>query len=186
VTQEPELTETPQPTEALEPTEAPQPTEALESTEAPQPTEALGPTEATEEAEVVEPKERPTVYWGLGRRKTAVARVRLMRGSGRIIVNGTDADEYFTDERQIQAVRAPLKELRLSGRYDVLVNACGGGIGGQSGAVLLGIARALVKAEPDCEEKLRGLRMLTRDPRMKERKKYGKRSARASFQFSKR
>ncbi|HUU68235.1 MAG TPA: 30S ribosomal protein S9 [Planctomycetota bacterium] len=126
------------------------------------------------------------VYWGLGRRKTAVARVRLMRGTGKFMVNGVDADEYFTDERYVQAVRTPLKELKLANRYDVLVNAKGGGIGGQSGAVLLGLARALVKAEPDSESKLRGLGMLTRDSRMKERKKYGKKSARASFQFSKR
>lgn len=149
-------------------------------------TEEQQVTETPEAAEVVEPKERPVVYWGLGRRKTSVARVRLMRGAGNIIINGVDAEDYFTDARQKQAVRAPLKELKLTSRYDVLVNAKGGGIGGQSGAVVLGIARALVKAEPDCEEKLRGMRLLTRDPRMKERKKYGKRSARASFQFSKR
>jgi len=126
------------------------------------------------------------IYWGLGRRKTAVARVRLLRGTGKFIVNGVAADDYFTDERYIQAVRTPLKELKLANRYDVLVNAKGGGIGGQSGAVLLGLARALVKAEPDSESKLRDLGMLTRDSRMKERKKYGKKSARASFQFSKR
>jgi len=143
--------------------------------------------EQTQEApQVQEPAEKPVIYWGLGRRKTAVARVRLLRGTGKFIVNGTEAEEYFTDERYIQAVRSPLKELKLANRYDVLVNAKGGGIGGQSGAVLLGLARALVKAEPDSESKLRDLGMLTRDSRMKERKKYGKKSARASFQFSKR
>jgi len=143
--------------------------------------------EQTQEApQVQEPAEKPVIYWGLGRRKTAVARVRLLRGTGKFIVNGVAADDYFTDERYIQAVRTPLKELKLANRYDVLVNAKGGGIGGQSGAVLLGLARALVKAEPDSESKLRDLGMLTRDSRMKERKKYGKKSARASFQFSKR
>ena len=143
--------------------------------------------EQTQEApQVQEPAEKPVVYWGLGRRKTAVARVRLFRGTGKFIVNGNEVEEYFTDERYIQTVRAPLKELKLANRYDVLVNAKGGGIGGQSGAVLLGLARALVKAEPDSEAKLRDLGMLTRDSRMKERKKYGQKSARAHFQFSKR
>jgi len=159
---------------------------APEASEVPDAVEAPEAPEPAEKPQPLEPAEKPIVYWGLGRRKSAVARVRLMRGTGRIIVNGHDADDYFTDERQIQAVRAPLKHLKLASRYDVLVNATGGGIGGQSGAVVLGIARALVKAEPDSEEKLRSMRLLTRDPRMKERKKYGKRSARASFQFSKR
>ena len=147
----------------------------------------MGVAEETQEVtQVQEPVEKPVIYWGLGRRKTAVARVRLMRGTGKFMVNGVEAEDYFTDERQVQAVRGPLKELKLSNRYDVLVNAKGGGMTGQSGAVLLGLARALVKAEPDSEAKLRDFAMLTRDPRMKERKKYGKKSARASFQFSKR
>ena len=136
--------------------------------------------------QVTEPAEKPVLYWGLGRRKTSVARVRLMRGTGKFIVNHREAEDYFTDERQVHTVRAPLKELKLANRYDVFVNATGGGMTGQAGAVLLGLARALVKAEPDSEPKLRELDMLTRDPRMKERKKYGKKSARASFQFSKR
>ena len=129
---------------------------------------------------------KPTLYWGLGRRKTSVARVRLMRGTGKFKVNGREVEDYFPDERQVIAVRMPLKELKLATRYDVFVNATGGGMTGQSGAVLLGLARALVKAEPDCEVALREQNLLTRDPRMKERKKYGKKSARASFQFSKR
>jgi len=143
-------------------------------------------TQEVPQAQAQEPAEKPVIYWGLGRRKKAVARVRLLRGTGKFIVNGAEVEEYFTDERYIQTVRAPLKELKLATRYDVLVNASGGGIGGQSGAVLLGLARALVKAEPDSESKLRDLGMLTRDSRMKERKKYGQKSARAHFQFSKR
>ena len=132
------------------------------------------------------PKAKVEVFWGLGRRKTAVARVRLMRGNGKMTVNGHAADDYFLDDRHINAVKQPLKDLKLTNRYDVLVNASGGGIAGQSGAVVLGLARALVKAEPNTEERLRELGLLTRDPRMVERKKYGKRGARASFQFSKR
>jgi len=143
--------------------------------------------QAVQEAPVTEEAEpRGEVFWGLGRRKTAVARVRLMRGTGKIIVNGRDAEDYFLDERQVNAVKQPLKELKLAHKYDVLVNASGGGINGQSGAVVLGLARALVKAQPASEERLRELGLLTRDPRMTERKKYGKRGARASFQFSKR
>ena len=144
------------------------------------------PQVTTQVQEPVEPKAAVTLFWGLGRRKTSVARVRLLRGTGKFMINGRDAENYFTDERQLQTIRAPLKELKLSSRYDVLVNAKGGGMTGQAGAVLLGLARALVKAEPDSEQKLRDFGMLTRDPRMKERKKYGKKSARASFQFSKR
>lgn len=140
--------------------------------------------QVTPPAEEVERK--GTIYWGLGRRKTSVARVRLIRGSGKFAINGCEPEDYFTDERQIQAIKSPLKETKIAGKYDVLVNATGGGINSQSGAIVLGIARALVKAEPDSEERLRDLGMLTRDPRMKERKKYGKKSARASFQFSKR
>ena len=136
--------------------------------------------------QVEEPKGEPQVIWGLGRRKKAVARVRLIRGSGKFLVNGREVEDYFTDEREIQAVRLPLKELKLANRYDVLVNATGGGIAGQAGAVVLGLARALKKAEPDTEAKLRELGLLTRDPRMKERKKYGRKAARRSFQFSKR
>ena len=138
------------------------------------------------ETQVQEAVPRPPAFWGLGRRKKSIARVKISRGSGNFLVNGKQVEDYFSDERQIQAVRLPLKELKLASRYDVMVNATGGGIGGQSGAVLLGLARAIKKAEPDTEAKLRSLGLLTRDSRMKERKKYGKRSARASFQFSKR
>ena len=126
------------------------------------------------------------VFHGLGRRKTAVARVRLTRGNGKITINGDDYEDYCTDIRQVQAIRSPLRELKLANRYDVSVRATGGGLNGQAGAIVLGIARALVKADPSTEEKLRDLGMLTRDPRMRERKKYGQKGARASFQFSKR
>jgi len=126
------------------------------------------------------------VFHGLGRRKTSIARVRLARGNGKVTINGVDYEDYCTDIRQVQAIRAPLRELKLANRFDVTVRATGGGRNGQAGAIVLGIARALVKADPSTEEKLRDLGMLTRDPRMRERKKYGKKGARASFQFSKR
>jgi len=142
--------------------------------------------EIQEVEQVQEPSQKAVVHWGLGRRKTAVARVRLMRGTGKFTVNRKDPEDYFTDERQVNAIRTPLKELKLANRYDVHVRTDGGGMTGQAGAIVLGMARALVKAEPEVEQKLRDLGLLTRDPRMKERKKYGKKSARASFQFSKR
>jgi len=125
-------------------------------------------------------------WLGTGRRKTAVARVRLFRGNGVMLINGRDADKYFLDDRSRNAVRQPLKVAKSLNRFDVKVNVRGGGPTSQSGAVLLGVARALVKADQDAEAALRDAGLLTRDGRMKERKKYGRRGARASFQFSKR
>lgn len=126
------------------------------------------------------------IFWGTGRRKTAVARVRLLKGDGKIVINDHPMDQYFPVIVQKQTVLSPLQVTNATGKYDVLVNVHGGGMASQAGAVLLGIARALCKAAPQMEEKLRDHGYLTRDSRMKERKKYGKRSARASFQFSKR
>ena len=128
----------------------------------------------------------PQPWLGTGRRKTAVARVRLFRGSGSILINGRNADEYFVDDRSRNAVRQPLKVTKSLNRFDVKVNVCGGGCTSQAGAVLLGVARALTKADREAEAALRDAGLLTRDSRMKERKKFGKRGARASFQFSKR
>ncbi len=124
--------------------------------------------------------------WGTGRRKTAVARVRLSRGQGTITVNKRPFDKYFLTEDERQSALAPLQATKAFGRYDILINAGGGGIGGQAGAVKLGIARALKKIEPALEPILRAQGFLTRDPRMKERKKYGLRGARRGVQYSKR
>jgi small subunit ribosomal protein S9 len=127
-----------------------------------------------------------TYTWGTGRRKTAVARVRVRDGSGLFIVNNLDADDYFVTESERQTVRAPLAATDMGARLDVFVNVQGSGKPSQSGAVMLGIARALKLHRPDLEAALRDGGYLTRDPRMVERKKYGHKKARKSFQFSKR
>lgn len=126
------------------------------------------------------------VFWGTGRRKCAVARVRIMPGQGRIVVNKRPAEQYFREPQEQNAVRDPLLATNTLGSYDVLVNVQGGGHSGQAGAVRLGIARALVKADPRHEAPLRERGFLTRDARVVERKKYGRRKARRRFQFSKR
>ena len=130
--------------------------------------------------------EEKVYYWGTGRRKTSVARVRIRHGNGVILINGRDVDEYFTGERDKNAVRAPLKAARVLTRYDVFANVGGGGISGQAGAVVLGIARALKVADHGLEPILRAGGYLTRDAREVERKKYGKKKARKSPQYSKR
>jgi small subunit ribosomal protein S9 len=124
--------------------------------------------------------------WGTGRRKTSVARVRLSRGAGAITVNKRPFDKYFLTDDDRQTALAPLNATKAFGRYDIMINAQGGGIGGQAGAVKLGIARALKKIEPALESVLRSQGLLTRDPRMKERKKPGLRGARRGVQYSKR
>ncbi|MEA3368096.1 MAG: 30S ribosomal protein S9 [Planctomycetota bacterium] len=124
--------------------------------------------------------------WGVGRRKTAVARVRVWMGEGRIAINGRTVEEYFTEEKDRQAVYAPLTVTGALKAYDVGVNVKGGGRTGQADATKLGIARALAKADPSLEQALRDGKFLTRDPRMRERKKYGQPGARKKFQFSKR
>lgn len=124
--------------------------------------------------------------WGTGRRKTAVARVRICDGSGNIVINGKEFDKYFTILQDQLQVLAPLKAVEVHEKYDVYANVKGGGRTGQSGAVLLGIARALIKCDETLEATLRDGGYLTRDSRVKERKKYGLAGARKSFQFSKR
>jgi len=121
--------------------------------------------------------------WGTGRRKTAVARVRLRPGTGKITVNGREVADYFPLPQDRQAVTAPLQATDRLGRYDVWVDVRGGGATGQSGAAKLGVARALVQAEPELFQTLRDQGYLTRDGRMKERKKYGQRGARRRFQW---
>jgi small subunit ribosomal protein S9 len=139
------------------------------------------------EVEMMEEPEAPReCIWGLGRRKTAVARVRLRRGGGKISVNGRDLEEYFTEDRDRQNVRGPFTVTRTLGMYDCAANVKGGGFTGQAGAVTLGIARALVKIDENLASTLRDAGFLTRDPRMKERKKYGLHKARRATQFSKR
>jgi small subunit ribosomal protein S9 len=124
--------------------------------------------------------------WGTGRRKSSVARVRLSRGNGAMTVNKRPFEKYFLTEADRQSALSALNATKALGRYDILVLADGGGISGQAGAVKLGIARALKKIEPALETILRANGLLTRDPRMKERKKYGLRGARRGVQFSKR
>ena len=128
----------------------------------------------------------PQKFLGTGRRKTAVARVRLTKGNGIFQVNGRDLDDFFVRDEDRQAVLTPMRIAKVLGKFDVHCTVNGGGFTGQSGGIVLGIARALLKAEPDCEPLLRAEGLLTRDARMKERKKYGQRGARARFQFSKR
>ncbi|GAC1469519.1 MAG: 30S ribosomal protein S9 [Isosphaeraceae bacterium] len=124
--------------------------------------------------------------WGTGRRKTAVARVRIREGTGKFMVNDLEVDAYFPLEIQQADVRAPLVATEMAGRVDVFVNVNGSGKHSQSGAVLLGLARALKEFRPDLEASLRDTGFLTRDARKVERKKYGHKKARKSFQFSKR
>ncbi|MBS0267108.1 MAG: 30S ribosomal protein S9 [Planctomycetes bacterium] len=121
-----------------------------------------------------------------GRRKTAVARVRLKKGTGKVTVNGRAFEEYFPVERHRLLIEAPLKATGMYGQVDIWVRASGGGINGQAGAVILGIARAVQALHPELHGPLSDGGFLTRDDRMVERKKYGHKKARRSFQFSKR
>jgi len=122
----------------------------------------------------------------VGRRKESVARVFLKPGSGSTIVNGRELVDYLRRETLVLQVRMPLEVTGTLGKYDIRATVCGGGISGQAGALKLGIARALVAADGSLHGALRAKGLLTRDPRMKERKKYGLAGARKRFQFSKR
>lgn len=127
------------------------------------------------------------VYLGTGRRKSAIARVRLVPGSGQLIINGKPGDLYLQfNANYLSTAKAPLETLGLENEYDVLVNAHGGGLTGQADAVRLGVARALCQLDPENRKPLKIEGYLTRDPRAKERKKYGLRKARKAPQFSKR
>jgi small subunit ribosomal protein S9 len=127
-----------------------------------------------------------TEYLGTGRRKTAVARVRLASGSGKITINGRALENYFLVDTQRMHMMQPLVATDTANKYDVRVNVTGGGPNGQAGAVRHGIARALIEADANLRPTLKAQGLLTRDPRMKERKKYGQPGARKRFQFSKR
>ena len=125
-------------------------------------------------------------YQAVGRRKSAVARVRLVPGDGKIIINKREIDNYFGLETLKMTVRQPLVLTETLGRFDVIVNVRGGGLTGQAGAIRHGITRSLCKADGDLRPALKKEGFLTRDPRMKERKKYGLKAARRAPQFSKR
>ncbi len=125
-------------------------------------------------------------YYGTGRRKSSVARVRLVPGEGRIVINGREINEYFPFDTLILVVKQPLVATETTGNYDVLVNVNGGGFTGQAGAIRHGIARALLQVDPAYRATLKSAGFLTRDARMKERKKYGLKGARRAPQFSKR
>ena len=125
-------------------------------------------------------------YNAVGRRKKAIARVRLMPGEGNITINTRDIENYFGLETLKTVVRQPLTLTETLGRFDVVVNVHGGGYTGQAGAIRHGIARALVKADIELKPAIKKAGFLTRDPRMKERKKYGLKAARRAPQFSKR
>jgi small subunit ribosomal protein S9 len=127
------------------------------------------------------------VYWGTGRRKSAIARVRLVPGEGKVTVNGKSGEDYFNHiPGYIGSLKAPLETLGFENEYDILVNAHGGGLTGQADAVKLGVARALCVQDPNNRQPLKIEGYLTRDPRCKERKKYGLHKARKAPQFSKR
>lgn len=125
-------------------------------------------------------------YLGTGRRKESVARVRMLPGNGRIIINGKEMDQYFGLETLKLIVRQPLVATETDGRFDVIAKVEGGGFSGQAGAIRHGIARALLQADGEYRPILKKNGFLTRDPRMKERKKYGLKKARRAPQFSKR
>lgn len=125
-------------------------------------------------------------YWGTGRRKTAIARVRLVPGNGNITINNRTFEDFFPNKTSRLIVLQPMELTDMTGRFDVLCRCNGGGVTGQAGAVRLGIARALIKANPELRPALKRAGFLTRDPRMVERKKYGLHKARKAPQYSKR
>ncbi|GKV55086.1 30S ribosomal protein S9 [Sporosarcina sp. NCCP-2222] len=125
-------------------------------------------------------------YIGTGRRKSSVARVRLVPGEGKIVVNNRDVEDYVPFETLREVIKQPLVATQTLGSYDIHVNVHGGGYTGQAGAIRHGVARALLNVDPDFRPALKAAGLLTRDARMKERKKYGLKSARRAPQFSKR
>lgn len=151
-----------------------------------QTTDAAPATEAAPSASPAPSGPAGAFLWGTGRRKTAVARVRIRPGSGKFLIHGREIADYFHDVRHRNDVVAPLKATKTFGRFDVMVNVVGGGQTGQAGAIVLGVARALAKADPTLTETLRDAKFLTRDSREVERKKPGQPGARKRFQFSKR
>ena len=127
-----------------------------------------------------------TQYYGTGRRKTAAARVYLRPGAGNVKVNGRPIDTYFPNEVLKMVIKQPLLLTETAERFDIVVSVAGGGSAGQAGAIRHGISRALLHFNAELRDRLKSAGLLTRDPRKKERKKYGQKAARARFQFSKR
>jgi small subunit ribosomal protein S9 len=175
--------------------ESPTPEDQAKETPATSPAESE-PAPA-EVATVAAPAEKPAgadvsqpaaagMFWGTGRRKRAVARVRLVPGEGKVLINRRTVEEYFQEPQEQAAVHEPLIATNTTSGFDVFVNVRGGGHSGQADAIRLGVARALVKADNRHESALREKGYLTRDARVVERKKYGQRKARRRFQFSKR
>jgi small subunit ribosomal protein S9 len=146
--------------------------------EAAEPKSKIGPGNTSQE--------KYGYWWGTGRRKTSVARVRIRPGSGKCLVNKRELDEYFKRDQDRKAVTAPLRLVQGEKSFDIFINVRGGGITGQAGAALLGVARALKSYDENYIPALRDSGHLTRDPRMVERKKPGQSGARRRFQFSKR
>jgi small subunit ribosomal protein S9 len=137
--------------------------------------------------QATETKNNRVVYWGTGRRKSSVARVRLVPGSGNLVINGRPGDDYLQyNPAYLMAAKAPLETLGLEAEYDILVNVRGGGLTGQADSIRLGVARALCELDPENRKPLKVEGYLTRDPRAKERKKYGLHKARKAPQYSKR
>ena len=132
------------------------------------------------------PKKESNVIYGTGRRKCSIARVRIMPGKGKITINGSDIDEYMTTDTLKVIVKQPLAATNNESKFDVIAKVEGGGFTGQAGAIRHGIARALNEANSEYRPTLKSNGYLTRDPRMKERKKYGLKKARKAPQFSKR
>src|SRR5438046_3823682 len=140
-------------------------------------TETATPTApATTTPEAKQPK--PTYIWGVGRRKSSVARVRIAPGAGKIEINGRTLNDYFTAERDRKSIFGPLEVTNVAGKMDVLVNTDGGGPSGQTGAIVMGLGRALARYDNSLEVPLRNAGYLTRDSRTKERRKYGERRPR--------
>ncbi len=127
-----------------------------------------------------------TQFHAVGRRKKAVARVWIKDGKGKLVINKRDGDQYFADQKHINSILAPFDITETAGRFDINATVSSGGLTGQAEAIRLGVARALVELDEGHKKALRIAGYLTRDSRRKERKKYGRRGARASFQFSKR
>lgn len=132
-------------------------------------------------------KSRKGVYCATGRRKTAIARVFLKSGNGSFIINGKEPSKYLGNVTDfLSLIKKPLTAINAEQKYDIVASVCGGGLSGQADAIRLGIARALVKVNENNKQKLKDQGLLTRDPRDKERKKYGRKRARKRFQYSKR
>jgi small subunit ribosomal protein S9 len=163
----------------------------MPDTQTPTPTSTKTPTSAATGAPAPAPTpaakpDKGGFIWGTGRRKSAVARVRIKPGNGQFKINNREAKEYFVHPRDLDDAQVTLRLTGTEGQLDVFVNVHGGGTTGQAGAVMLGLARAIKKYDPTLEPILRDNDLLTRDPREVERKKYGQPGARRRFQFSKR